>query len=107
PRPVVTQPRPGVTPMASRPTVAQPRVVVNTTTPRPVVTQPRPGVTPMASRPTVAQPRPGVTPMASRPMSNTPGRTVIRTADGRLISVNTNSGVAARPGAVPPRPVVR
>ncbi|MDE5952678.1 MAG: hypothetical protein K2G48_00995, partial [Malacoplasma sp.] len=49
PRPVVTQPRPGVTPMASRPTVAQPRVVVNTTTPRPVVTQPRPGVTPMAS----------------------------------------------------------
>ncbi|MDE5767237.1 MAG: hypothetical protein K2H56_01670 [Malacoplasma sp.] len=102
-RPVVTQPKPGVTPMVSRPAFVQPKPGVTPMASRPVVTQPRPGVTPMVSRPAFVQPRPGVTPMASRPMNTTPGRTVIRTADGRLISVNTG----ARPGTVPPRPVVR
>ena len=69
---------------------SQPRVVVN------------PGVAP---RPAAMRPQPRV--VVNPSVSPAGGRTVIRTADGRLISVNTNRGNVVRPGTVPTRPAVK
>ena len=106
PRPVGVQPRPMAN-VQPRPMVgAQPRPMVGVQ-PRPMATAPRPvGVQPRVGVSPVRPAAPGMGPRPTATISAAPGRTVIKTADGRLISVNTNRNNVGM-GQVPPRPVVR